>query len=99
MADYYNWLIESLAEWFMQLFFDPAYHFEAPQKEEQRIVKLQKVVECVKAINKIAGKVVTKIWRKTNHAVKQTVQELSLPGINFLFRHYRLQVALNQWIF
>jgi hypothetical protein len=43
MEQYYQ-LIERLAEWFMQLFFDPAYHLVSDQKTKTIISRKQEEV-------------------------------------------------------
>lgn len=42
--EWYYQMMEQLAEWFMQLFFDPAYHMVREEKVQNLIIKKQQVV-------------------------------------------------------
>jgi len=56
MEEKYYTLIEAIAEWFMQFFFDPMYHYVANSPNDQDAVKAN--------ITSLRSKV-SFIWKKT----------------------------------
>jgi len=50
MSNYYQTTLEQVAEWFMQLFFDPMYHVESViRKNNDVLTKTQASIQEVKA--------------------------------------------------
>jgi len=49
MSNYYQTTLEQVAEWFMQLFFDPMYHVESVIRKNDVMIKTQASMHEVKA--------------------------------------------------
>ena len=96
MTDYYNWIIERLAEWFMKLFFDPAYHFEVPVEKcshEASCELIEEVTERLAASVKTIGNGYATSVELVTTILQEIYALLVIP-----MNRYNLQVAFNQWI-
>lgn len=97
MSDYYNWLIESLAEWFMQLFFDPAYQVELPLENVPPAASKEFIerIADVKAVDWIEA--IATCFSTCFERMTVRLQDVYVFLMAIMFRHPNLQIAFNQW--
>ncbi len=96
-----NYIIEAIAEWFMQLFFDPMYHFisesnDYEQTKRSQITKVKKNVSDIwykvkKAVHylfikeKIHETILQSLLQDINQTIQRTMNQLTLYGNQLRF--------------
>ncbi|MBK3517702.1 hypothetical protein [Carboxylicivirga marina] len=95
----YSQFIEQLAEWFMQLFFDPAYHFTSDDKPKKG--KKRKVETLMNWLKKQGEKVKAPMHSKIQDSVSNQLLSIKQQAYQFvsgLRGFLSMQEALVQWI-
>jgi len=108
----YNLIIEAIAEWFMQLFFDPMYHFTPQVNDHEqakctRLTKLKRNFSCIwyktKTIShylfikeKIHKAILLSLIQDINQILLSMLNKLTLYGSQLHFNLCHIMVLTMQ---